>query len=83
MTAAQDPGLVYCDQAARRYGWRTDAASGAISAGDARTAVGMLVDQGEWSRPDSGAERGEIEDGAWLQITDADGCIVLRRGEVP
>lgn len=79
--AAEDPGLVYCDRGAITYCWRTDAASGTITAVDEDAAVDALVAYGEWSS--DAREAREIADGAWLQLTDEDGCIVLRRGQVP
>lgn len=64
---------------ATTYGWRTDVAHGEIAATSPEEALGALVDDGEWSAQDDG----DIADGAWLTIFDADGVPVLRRGVMP
>lgn len=65
------------------YRWRTDAASGEVEAASPDAAVDRLIDLGEWSVIDSREEEDYISDGAWLLVHDADGCPVLRRGQVP
>ena len=64
------------------YSWSTDAASGELQATSVEAAVDALVAQGEWDALDSAREQRYIADGSWLLLHDADGCIVLRRGEV-
>jgi hypothetical protein len=64
------------------YSWSTDAASGELQATSVEEAVDELVAQGEWASLDSPREQRDIADGAWLLLHDADGCIVMRRGEV-
>lgn len=65
------------------YRWRTDAASGEIVAPDAERALDCLVTQREWARVGSAREARDIEDGAWLTITDQDGVAVYSRGVMP
>ena len=64
------------------YSWSTDAASGELQATSVEAAVDALVAQGEWDALDSAREQRYIADGSWLLLHDADGCIVMRRGEV-
>lgn len=77
------------EQAARRldvepqtYRWRTDAASGTVTAESLDAAVEALVADGEWPRLDSRAEDGLLRDGAWLLVVSEDGERYTR-GVVP
>lgn len=64
------------------YRFRTDAVAGEVTGKSPEDAARILSIHGEWSRIGSREEARDVADGAWLQITDEDGCIVLRRGEV-
>lgn len=65
------------------YAWRTDAASGQIDADTIDDVVARLVQEREWERLGSRTEARDIERGAWMTISDADGLPILRRGTMP
>ena len=76
-----DAALIALGQLGTAYYWRTDAASGEVVARSPEAALERLIADGEWGR--GKREERDIADGAWLQIADAEGVAVLRRGQIP
>lgn len=61
------------------YRWATDAASGTIHATTPDDALARLIADNEWGTGQREAR--DLADGAWLRVWDADGLVVVRRGE--